>query len=123
MAVAALVRIIRLVPDIPGEDTLIASQCAHDAFNISFEPRIFARILQRLAAGALYPTGVMHSGARSSLLTQLRIRIPDRIKQDKDWFDLMLCSERKERVVASLQALFILLPLQIVQANPHCVHS
>src|SRR6266540_5262065 len=122
MAVAALVRIIRLVPDIPGEDTLIASQCAHDAFNISFEPRMLARILQRLAAGALYPTGVMHSGARSSLLTQLRIRIPDRIKQDKDWFDLMLCRDRKKRVEPSLEAFCILLPQQIVQVNPHRIH-
>ena len=80
-SVAAVVRVVRLVPDVPAEDPLVPGEGRHDASYVGFEARVLRRILQGTRAGALQPAGIVHAWFRVALAPELRERIPAGIEQ------------------------------------------
>src|SRR6185369_4871534 len=91
--ITTAVLVVGLVPNVPRENALIASERTDNSFYIRFEMRIGRRVLQCRAIWTLYPARVMYARFRRALFTKFRIRIPHGIKKHEHWFDLVFRSD------------------------------
>ena len=57
------------------------------------------------------------------LRPELRMRIPARVKQHKDWPDVVTRCDGEKSVDALLKSLWILLPEKVVEEDAHGVHT
>src|ERR1700730_9482985 len=75
-SVTAFVGIVRFIPNIPGENSIVRRESSDDTLYISFAAWILRRILQAFGARALHPTGIVNAGTRLVLFSEVRIGIP-----------------------------------------------
>src|ERR1043166_937278 len=121
--ITAEIFIVRLVPDVPRENALIASERADNAFHVRFEMRILRRVLERRAVRTLYPAGVVYARARLALFSELRIRIPHGVEEHEHRSDLVFRGDGEKLIQATLEAFRVLLPEQVVKKDAHRVHA
>src|SRR5580698_2056395 len=117
------IAVVRLVPHVPCKNARVVGECAHHAFDVTFEARILRWVGENFSARRLHPAGVVHAGNRRMLRSKLWVRIPARIEKDKHWPYVVTGCDGEEFVDAVLEALRILLPEQVVQKHAHRVHA
>src|SRR5579871_5383128 len=108
--VTVRIQIIRLVPNIPGQDSLVVCKGPNDAFDVSLQTSVLGRILERLASGALYPAGIVNTGCRRPMHPQFRHWVPARIEENEYRPDFMPGSDLQEGIDALPESRGILLP-------------
>src|ERR1035437_2838455 len=69
LGVGAVVAVVGLVPEVPGENAGIISKSADDAFDIAFEARELRGVGEEFSAWRLNPAGVVDAGDGRMLRT------------------------------------------------------
>ena len=109
LAVAPVIHVIRLVPDVPREDAFVLGERADDALDVSLEARVLGGVLQGGASRPLHPAGVVNARLRVALLAELRVGVPDRVEQDEHRLDPVPGGDGQELVDAFLVALVVMM--------------
>src|ERR1700682_3001338 len=122
-AVAAGIGVVRLIPDVPAQNPLVVCKRANDAFDITFEPRVFRGILQRAGPRTLQPAGIVNARRWLVLRAELRIGVPAGIEENQEWFDAMLCRNTEKCIDTMTETCWVLLPRQIVEEYAHGVEA
>src|ERR1700739_3171283 len=121
--IRAVVAVVGLIPEIPGEDAWVVGEGTYDALSVILKLRILGRVSKNLRAGSLNPAGVVHTRPGWMLRPELWVWIPAGIEQHEHGPDVMTRRNRQKPVDALLKALWILLPQKVVQEYAHGVHA
>ncbi len=61
MEIGAVVAVVGLIPEIPGQNARITGKRTYNALDVFFKPRILGRVSKNLRSGSLHPTGIVHT--------------------------------------------------------------
>ena len=119
----AVVGVVGLVPEVPGEDAGVVGEGADDAGDVGAELGFDGGICEAGEAGALDPAGVVHAGDGRMLRAEVRVGLPAGVEEHEERADVVFRGDGEEGVEALLEAVGVLLPELVLEEDAHGVHA
>ena len=123
LAVAVVVLVVGLVPDIPAVHAGVVLETADHAAGVFLQHRVALGVNEVARTGGLHPARVVHARLGIALLAQHGVGIPAAVEQDEQDANLVFGGDGQELVHPLEKARGVLLVGQVVQEDPHAVEA